>query len=174
METVEKVIIRVDFHWAWCIHLKTMSKDNKFFHNEINLWLFVQIKYYTKIKLTLYSKTLKPSHSSACHLGEQPILWHKESTLPRNRRSRQLHTDLALSLVPSGACLQNSKLFCHLCHLIQVNDKQSTWTHYHHITHIHFIPSKNQIKYVTLKGCFSDDISLFKKYRYKAFAITSL
>lgn len=136
METVEKVIIRVDFHWAWCIHLKTMSKDNKFFHNEINLWLFVQIKYYTKIKLTLYSKTLKPSHSSACHLGEQPILWHKESTLPRNRRSRQLHTDLALSLVPSGACLQNSKLFCHLCHLIQVYDKQSTWTHYNHITHI--------------------------------------
>lgn len=136
--------------------------------------MFVQIKYYTKIKLTLYSKTLKPSHSSACHLGEQPILWHKGNTLPRNRRSRQLHTDLALSLVPSGACLQNSKLFCHLCHLIQVNDKQSTWTHYHHITHIHFIPSKNQIKYVTLKGCFSDDISLFKKYRYKAFAITSL
>lgn len=49
----------------------------------------------------------------------------------------------------------------------------STWTHYHHITHIHFIPSKNQIN-VTLKGFFSDDISLFKKYRYKAFAITSL
>lgn len=115
--------------------------------------MFVQIKYYTKIKLTLYSKTLKPSHSSACHLGEQPILWHKVSTLPRNRRSRQLHTDLALSLVPSGACLQNSKLFCHLHHLIQVNDKQSTWTHYHHITHIHFIPSKNQIN-VTLKGFF--------------------
>lgn len=44
METVEKVIIKVDFHLAWCIHLKTMSKDNKFFHNEINLWLFVQIK----------------------------------------------------------------------------------------------------------------------------------
>lgn len=150
-----------------------MSKDNKFFHNEINLWLFVQIKYYTKIKLTLYSKTLKPSHSSACHLGEQPILWHKGSTLPRNRRSRQLHTGLALSLVPSGACLQNSKLFCHFTSL-NTSDKQSTWTHYHHITHIHFIPSKNQIKYVTLKGCFSDDISLFKKYRYKAFAITSL
>lgn len=173
METVEKVIIRVDFHWAWCIHLKTMSKDNKFFHNEINLWLFVQIKYYTKIKLTLYSKTLKPSHSSACHPGEQPILWHKGSTLPRNRRSRQLHTGLALSLVPSGACLQNSKLFCNLRHLIQAYDSYSTWTHYHFITHIHFIPSKNQSN-VTLKGFFSDEISLFKKYRYKAFAITSL
>lgn len=45
--------------------------------------------------------------------------------------------------------------------LIQVYDKQSTWTHYHHITHtgIHFIPSKNQIN-VTLKIFFSDDISL--------------
>lgn len=174
METLEKVIIRVDFHWAWCIHLKTMSKDNKFFHNEINLWLFVQIKYYTKIKLTLYSKTLKPSHSSACHLGEQPILWHKGNTLPRNRRSRQLHTDLALSLVPSGACLQNSKLFCHLCHLIQVYDKQfymDTLSSYY--TYSFYSFKKSNQCYI--EGFFfPDDISLFKKYRYKAFAITSL
>lgn len=133
--------------------------------------LFKIIKYYTKIKLTLYSKTLKPSHSSACHLGEQPILWHKESTLPRNRRSRQLHTGLALSLVPSGACLQNSKLFCNLRHLIQAYDSYSTWTHYHFIIHIHFIPTKLKCY---IEGFFSDDISLFKKYRYKAFAITFL
>lgn len=31
MEIVEKVIIRVDFYWVWCIYFKIMSKDNKFF-----------------------------------------------------------------------------------------------------------------------------------------------
>lgn len=174
METVEKVIIRVDFHWAWCIHLKTMSKDNKFFHNEINLWLFVQIKYYTKIKLTLYSKTLKPSHSSACHLGEQPILWHKGNTLPRNRRSRQLHTDLALSLVPSGACLQNSKLFCHLS-VMSLNTSiwqaiyMDTLSSYYTYWYSFYSFKKSNQCYI--EGFFSRWY-FFKKYRYKA--VTSL